>query len=144
MKHSLETICNLLQEKEYKLTPQRKTILKIFLNNEDEHLSAEDVYQMVKKEFPEIGLATVYRTLELLADVEILQKVNFDDGKARYEFTNHNEHHHHHLICLKCSKVIEFNDDLLDTLEQKITDKMGFEVVDHILKFYGYCKECRL
>lgn len=142
MKYSLENIYTLLQEKEYKLTPQRKIILKALLDNEDEHLSAEDVYQKVKLNFPEIGLATVYRTLELLADIDILQKMNFDDGKIRYEFADHDEHHHHHLICLGCAKVIEYNDDLLDTLEDAIFNKTQFKVLDHKLKFYGYCKNC--
>ena len=143
MKYSLETICQKLQEKDYKLTPQRKTILKVLLDNKEEHLSAEDIYQIVKPHYPEIGLATIYRTLELLADIDILQKMNFDDGKARYEFSNHDEHHHHHLICLKCSKVIEFNDDLLDVLEKTISEKKNFEVIDHKLKFYGYCSGCK-
>lgn len=143
MKNSLEVICQKLQEKEYKLTPQRKTILKVLLDNEEKHLSAEDIYQIVKHHYPEIGLATVYRTLELLADIDILQKMNFDDGKARYEFSSHDEHHHHHLICLKCGKVIEFNDDLLDVLEKTISEKKDFEVLDHKLKFYGYCSKCK-
>ncbi|WP_028307250.1 Fur family transcriptional regulator [Desulfitibacter alkalitolerans] len=143
MKNSLEDICQKLQEKEYKLTPQRKTILKVLLDNEEKHLSAEDIYQIVKHHYPEIGLATVYRTLELLADIDILQKMNFDDGKARYEFSSHDEHHHHHLICLKCGKVIEFNDDLLDVLEKTISEKKDFEVLDHKLKFYGYCSKCK-
>ena len=143
MKYSLESICQKLQEKEYKLTPQRKTILKVLLDNQEEHLSAEDIYQIVKPDYPEIGLATIYRTLELLADIDVLQKMNFDDGKARYEFSNDDEHHHHHLICLKCHKVIEFNDDLLDVLEKAISEKKNFEVVDHKLKFYGYCSKCK-
>jgi len=143
VKNSLEDICQKLQEKEYKLTPQRKTILKVLLDNEEKHLSAEDIYQIVKHHYPEIGLATVYRTLELLADIDILQKMNFDDGKARYEFSSHDEHHHHHLICLKCGKVIEFNDDLLDVLEKTISEKKDFEVLDHKLKFYGYCSKCK-
>jgi len=143
VKYSLESICQKLQEKEYKLTPQRKTILKVLLDNQEEHLSAEDIYQIVKPDYPEIGLATIYRTLELLADIDVLQKMNFDDGKARYEFSNHDEHHHHHLICLKCNKVIEFNDDLLDVLEKTISEKKNFEVVDHKLKFYGYCSKCK-
>ncbi|KUO52195.1 MAG: Fur family transcriptional regulator [Desulfitibacter sp. BRH_c19] len=143
MKQSLEVICKKLQGKDYKLTPQRKIILKVFLENEQDHLSAEDIYQMVKHHYPEIGLATVYRTLDLLADMEVLQKMNFDDGKARYEFSSHNEHHHHHLICLRCSKVIEFNDDLLDVLERAISEKKNFDVINHELKFFGYCSECK-
>jgi len=142
VKKSLEVIYQKLQEKDYKLTPQRKTILKVFLDNEQKHLSAEDIYQIVKNQYPEIGLATVYRTLDLLADIEVLQKMNFDDGKSRYELSSHDKHHHHHLICLKCSKIIEFNDDLLDVLEKAIYEKKSFTVINHELKFFGYCSEC--
>ena len=68
-----------LQERQCKLTPQRKIILEVFLNNQDQHLSAEDVHTILRQELSEIGLATVYRTLELLCDMEILHKIDFGD-----------------------------------------------------------------
>jgi Fur family ferric uptake transcriptional regulator len=142
MTYTLDDICKKLQHKNYKITPQRQEILKTLLNNVGKHLSAEEVYNIVKEENLEIGLATVYRTLELLSDIDVLQKLNFDDGKTRYEFNDNEIHHHHHLICLNCSKVSEFEDDLLDTLEANILEKCNFKVVDHKVKFYGYCKDC--
>ncbi|KKM12537.1 Fur family transcriptional regulator [Clostridiales bacterium PH28_bin88] len=143
MSHTLESVCRTLHEKEYKVTPQRQVILKAFLDNADRHLSAEELYNLVKEKHPEIGLATVYRTLDLLAELEILQKMNFDDGRSRYEFADKELHHHHHLICVKCGKVTEFEDDLLESLEAQIARKSGFEIMDHQLKFYGYCDKCR-
>ena len=143
MNHSMEKVCQLLHEKDYKVTPQRQVILKTFLENASDHLSAEDIYRMVKTNNPEVGLATVYRTLDLLAELGILKKLNFDDGKARYEFGETEYHHHHHLICLKCGNVIEFEDDLLETLETMIAKKTDFEVCDHQLKIFGFCKNCR-
>ncbi|GAW94241.1 Fur family transcriptional regulator [Calderihabitans maritimus] len=143
MKHQLEEIYAKFQQNDYKITPQRQVIVKAFLENAKEHLSAEEVYTIVKKEHPEIGLATVYRTLDLLAELDILQKMNFGDGKSRYEFNEQHVHHHHHLICLKCGRVIEFEDDLLETLETVIEKKNGFEIVDHQVKFLGYCQDCK-
>lgn len=133
-----------LREKQYKLTSQRQTILQSFIENPDRHLSAEDVYQIVRGQSPDIGLATVYRTLELLSDLDILQKLDFGDGRNRYEINEMSQpHHHHHLICLSCGRVREFEDDLLETLETAIARKSKFAIVDHQLKFYGYCQECQ-
>lgn len=143
MGQTFETICCKLNEKDYKLTSQRRVILKALLENGEGHLSAEDVYNLVKLKNPEIGLATVYRTLELLAEMEVLQKMNFGDGRSRYELNEGEVHHHHHLICLNCGLVTEFTDDLLETLEEAIASKSGFKIVDHDLKFYGLCQKCR-
>ena len=132
------------RERQYKLTPQRQTILQAFLDHKGQHLSAEDVYTIVKEKSPDHGLATVYRTLELLSELEVLQKMDFGDGRSRYEINENNTpHHHHHLICVSCGKVTEFEDDLLETLESAIARKSNFLIVDHQLKFYGYCQECQ-
>ncbi len=130
--------------KQYKLTSQRQTILRAFLDNQDRHLSAEDVHNIVRQRAPEIGLATVYRTLELFSELDIIQRLDFGDGRQRYELNETSTpHHHHHLICLKCGKVKEFGDDLLETLETAIAKESNFTVVDHQLKFYGYCQDCQ-
>lgn len=143
MQHTMDTIRQKFHDKECKLTPQRQKILKVFMENEDNHLSAEDVYSILKPKHPEIGLATVYRTLDLLADMDVLQRMDFGDGRSRYEFTQNEVHHHHHLICTRCGTVTEFADDLLDSLEEAIARRSGFEVVDHQLKFFGHCQKCR-
>ena len=136
-------MCDRLRDHSYKLTPQRQTILKTFWDNTDRHLSAEDVYMLVKHQDPDIGLATVYRTLDILAEVGILQKNDFGDGRSRYEFSQRDEHHHHHLICKECGEVSEFDDDLLESLETVINKRSGFKVSDHDLKFYGHCAKCQ-
>lgn len=133
-----------LRAREYKLTPQREQILIVLLENKDKHLSAEDVYNLVKKKSPEVGLATVYRTLELFLDNDIIHSVDFGDGRKRYEFGDQKEgHQHHHAICLKCSKVIEIRDDLLEELEEQVIKEHQFTITDHDLKIFGYCKDCR-
>jgi len=142
MTGELQALLSRLHEKDYKLTPQRKVILKAFVENKDEHLSAEDIYGIVKEQYPDIGLATVYRTLDLLAELGILLRMNFGDGRFRYEFSNADVHQHHHLICMECGRVQEFADDLLEDLEKRVGEENGFRVVDHQVKFYGYCSEC--
>jgi Fur family ferric uptake transcriptional regulator len=134
-----------LQEGRYKLTNQRKIVLQVFLDHQNEHLSAEDVHQIVKRQSSDnIGLATVYRSLELLTELEVLQKMDFGDGRSRYEFIEADTpHHHHHLICLGCGIVIEFEEDLLESLETTIFKNSNFTIVDHEVKFYGYCQECQ-
>jgi len=80
----------------------------------------------------------------LLEKFNIVYRVNFDDGYNRYELNYDSEsHHHHHLICLKCGKVIEVKLDLLETLENEIEKENGFKVMDHNVKFFGYCSECQ-
>lgn len=135
-----------LSEKNYKMTPQRKEILQIFIeSNEDKHLSAEEVYELLKQKDFDFGLATVYRNVELLNKLGILNRIEFGDGRTRYELSAANPqlHQHHHLICLKCKKIIEFEEDLLDDLEEHISKKSGFKILNHEVKFFGYCADCR-
>lgn len=134
----------IFRDRQYKLTTQRQKILQAFVDHPDQHLSAEDVYGIVRQSAPDTGLATVYRTLELLSELDILQKLDFGDGRHRYEINETSTpHHHHHLICLSCGRVREFEDDLLETLETAVARKSKFNIVDHQLKFYGYCQECQ-
>ncbi len=136
-----------LAEKSYKMTPQRRDILEVFLDNSDghHHLSAEEVYDILRENNFDYGLATVYRSVELLSSLGLLTRINFGDGRERYELNTatSDEHNHHHLICLNCKKVIEFDEDLLEDLEADVAKKSGFEIVNHELKFFGYCSDCR-
>lgn len=138
----LSSVFRKLEEGSKRLTPQRELVIRIFAEHPGEHLSAEEIHRLVKKEFADMGLATVYRALELLTDLDILQRISFNDGKARYEFNQEELHRHHHLVCLRCGKVDEFNEDLLDSLEDRILKKRGFKVMDHELKLFGICESC--
>ncbi len=140
----MNEVKEMLKEEGYKLTTQRQAILNVIVENQDKHLSPEEIYDIVKLKHPDIGIATVYRTLQLLEKFNIVYRVNFDDGYNRYELNYDSEsHHHHHLICLKCGKVIEVKLDLLETLENEIEKENGFKIMDHNVKFFGYCSECR-
>ena len=134
-----------LAEKNYKMTPQRKGILQVFADYPNKHLSAEEVHEILQKKDLDFGLATVYRNVELLTELGVLAKVDFGDGCTRYELntTDPKIHNHHHLICINCKKVIEFEEDLLESLEKFIEQKSGFQIVNHEVKFFGYCSECK-
>lgn len=133
-----------LKNKGYKLTPQRRSIVDTIIENEGEHLTAEEIYDKVKKNCPEIGLATVYRTILLLEDVGLVSRLHLNDGCSRYELVHSDEaHRHHHLVCNICNRVIEVEDDLLEDLEAEIEGKYNFKILDHSLKFYGICGECQ-
>lgn len=144
---SKEEVAAIIKEKGLKVTTQRVLVLKTLSEYPDQHLTAEEIYELVKVEYPEIGLATIYRTIQLLLELNLIDRIHLDDGFARYEIGNlkqedESKHHHHHLICLKCGKVDSFEDDLLEGLEQKILESTGFVVYDHKVKLYGCCKEC--
>lgn len=142
----MEDLRDRLSARKYKLTPQRKEILQIFIDSEDvKHLSAEEVYELLQQKEFDFGLATVYRNVELLYSLGILNKVEFGDGRTRYELSDSDPqiHQHHHLICLNCKKIIEFEEDLLEHLEIFIEKKSNFKIVNHEVKFFGYCSDCK-
>lgn len=142
-KDKIENLKEFLKEKGYKLTPQRRAILNEIINNEGNHLTAEELYDLVKVGCPEIGLATVYRTVQLLEEMGVVCKLDLDDGRSRYELCHQDDsHQHHHLICNGCGKVIEVQGDLLDEIEEVIEKKYKFTIENHTLKFYGLCSEC--
>lgn len=137
----------LLKQNGLKVTTQRVAILEVLNSRPGIHLTAEEIYDYVKKKYPEIGIATVYRTIQVLSELNLIDKLNLDDGYVRYEISKTgNEsacHHHHHLICLDCGTIYAFQDDLLEILEERIRETMGFEVVDHEVKLYGHCNKCK-
>jgi Fur family ferric uptake transcriptional regulator len=101
----------------------------------------------VKVDWPDIGLATVYRNIQLLSEMNLIDKLNLGDGYVRYEIGDPDQgkhHHHHHMICVSCGKVLAFQEDLLDNLERKIEQTTGFIVSDHEVKFYGLCSDCQV
>ncbi|NMM54061.1 ferric iron uptake transcriptional regulator [Paenibacillus aquistagni] len=144
MEAQIDKIKQQLQSQGYKLTPQREATVRVLLENEEDHLSAEDVFMLVKEKAPEIGLATVYRTLELLSELHVVHKLNFGDGVARYDLRGDDtKHHHHHLICVQCGSMQEIMDDWLGPLEERLEKEYSFHVIDHRLDFQGICKSCQ-
>lgn len=148
MPDNQEQFKELLKKNGLKVTTQRIAILEVLSSRPGEHLTAEEIYDVVREKYQDIGLATVYRTIQMLSELDLIDKLNLDDGYVRYEISNkHHEeggHHHHHLICLDCGNIYTFQDDLLETLETRIGESLGFDVVDHEVKLYGHCKNCRI
>ncbi|SFB17075.1 Fur family transcriptional regulator, ferric uptake regulator [Cohnella sp. OV330] len=132
-----------LLSKGYKLTSQREATVRVLLEYEQDHLSAEEVFMLVREVHPDIGLATVYRTLELLAELHIVEKMNFGDGVARFDLrSDESAHMHHHLICTVCGRLKEIKEDWLGELEQRLAREYGFQVTDHRLEFTGTYANC--
>ncbi|GGJ79831.1 Fur family ferric uptake transcriptional regulator [Anoxybacillus voinovskiensis] len=144
MEDRIERIKKLLHTAGYKLTPQREATVRVLLEHEEDHLSAEDVYLLVKEKSPEIGLATVYRTLELLTELKIVDKINFGDGVSRYDLRQEGAaHFHHHLVCIECGSVAEIQEDLLEDVEAIVERDWKFKIKDHRLTFHGICYRCQ-
>ncbi|KKB36433.1 ferric iron uptake transcriptional regulator [Bacillus thermotolerans] len=144
MESRIDRIKKQLHSASYKLTPQREATVRVLLEHEEDHLSAEDVYLLVKEKAPEIGLATVYRTLELLTELKVVDKINFGDGVSRYDLRQEGAaHFHHHLVCIECGSVDEIQEDLLGEVEQVVERDWKFQVKDHRLTFHGVCWRCQ-
>jgi len=132
-----------------KMTKPRKMVLD-YLSKTAEHLTIDDIYFKLRKKGQDIGLTTVYRTVEILVQNGILNKFDIGDGKARYElaFDTSSEDHHHHLICCCCGMIINYNDfiddeiNLLKKIENELSKKHKFKILNHIIQFQGLCEKC--
>ena len=129
-----------LEKKDLKLTSQRRTILNQAMR--EGHFSAEDLLKFSKKEDPTVSKATVYRTLALLKESKILEEQDFGDGKKLYERAQGRKHHDH-LICIKCGKILEFENEAIERLQDSQAKKNHFRIVYHSLKLFGFCQNCQ-
>lgn len=133
-----------------RMTLPRQVILQA-LDDASKYMTAEEVFMEVHKDYPQIGLATVYRTLNLLADMGLVTKFEFGEGKARYELTERGqkEKHHHLLVCSNCYRVIkysEFSEEeqrLYQEIEKTLEKTYEFAIKRHVVQYYGLCSECR-
>ena len=137
-----ETIEQKCLSKGVKLTDQRRIIAKVISESketygESDHPDVDELYSRVSKIDPKISIATVYRTVKLFEEAGILTKHDFKTGKARYELNDD----HNHLIDIKTGEIIEFVDDEINQLQQKIAEKYGYTLVDHKLELYGMKKK---
>ena len=134
----LEILKNHLTKHSLKLTYQRELILTIFLKME--HVTAEQLYHILAKKDPHIGLATIYRTLKLFCDIGLAQERHFGT-QAHFDNVSH-KGHHDHLICTGCGKIIEFNNCQIEILQEDIAKENGFTIHTHKLELYGLCSAC--
>jgi Fur family ferric uptake transcriptional regulator len=124
-----------------KHTGQRDAILRTFLETH-EHLSTEELHQLVKRTDPRIGFTTVYRTLKLFADSGLASEVAFHDGVTRYEH-QYNRRSHHHMVCTGCGSSVEFFSPEIEKVEKEIGRKHRYVTTSHTFQVYGLCSECQ-
>lgn len=130
-----------IAQKGLKSTRQRDIILDAFLSS-DRHMSIEELYLKLRGKHPNIGYATVYRTLKLFAESGIAREMQFGDGQTRYEHATEGEHHDH-LVCTRCGAIIEFENETIERLQAEVADSHGFLIRTHKLELYGLCAKCR-
>lgn len=139
---SAKTIFSQYLRKNGKLySKQREQILDIFLKTEN-HPTINDLYDLVRKKDPKIGLATVYRTMEVIYDAGLARKVGFGDGIKHYEH-KYKHQQHHHLVCLKCGKVIEVTSSKLEEIQRQLAKKHDFTITRATMRLFGICKTCK-
>jgi Fur family transcriptional regulator, ferric uptake regulator len=131
---------NFIEQKGLKSTRQRDIILEVFLAT-DQHLSIEELYLKLRAKHPSIGYATVYRTLKLFAESGIAREIHFGDGQTRYEHIAEGEHHDH-LVCIRCGRIQEFEDERIEQLQAEVASRHGFRIEMHKLELYGLCANC--
>ncbi|MEA3492734.1 MAG: transcriptional repressor [Campylobacterota bacterium] len=138
----LEEFKQLLKANSLKFTRQRELVLKTLYDHED-HFTPEDLYNLIKKEYPDltIGIATVYRTLGLLEESDIVNSLSFGAKGKKYELAL--KEHHDHLICTQCGMLIEFHDETIEKLQEEIAIKFNFKMTDHTMNITGICEVCQ-
>jgi Fur family ferric uptake transcriptional regulator len=129
-----------LREHGYKLTPQRRAVIAAIAASSD-HLTPNDLYQKVRRDHPAVGLTTIYRTLEILARLELICELHA--GGSCHSYTTGAPEHHHHIICSGCGEVVDFSGYDLSPLEERLSRETGFEIEGHLLEFTGRCRRCR-
>ena len=132
----------LLKDNALKFTIQREVILES-LYKSDEHLTPESLHHLLQENFPDlkIGIATVYRTLALLEDSQMVTSLSFGAQGKKYELGA--KEHHDHMICTSCGNITEFVDEEIEKRQDSIAEELGFKISDHSMQIYGTCKNCQ-
>jgi Fur family ferric uptake transcriptional regulator len=131
-----------LNSRGWRLTPQRETILHVFQNlPRGDHLSAEELQNLLHQRGEPISLSTIYRSVKLMARMGILRELELAEGHKHYELNQPFPHHHHHLVCIQCNRTIEFNNDSILKQGMKQVEKAGFQLIDCQLTIHTICPE---
>jgi len=116
-------------------------VLQILENAPDHHLSAEDVYKILLESGDDIGLATIYRVLTQFEQAGLVTRHYFEGGQSIFELDHGS--HHDHLVCVRCNRVEEFVDEIIESRQKQVAEKAGYQITDHSLNIYGICKKCQ-
>lgn len=125
-----------------KVTLPRVKILEILENARTRHLSAEDIYKILIETGEDVGLATVYRVLTQFEEAKLVVRHNFSEGHSVFELDS--GAHHDHLVCVRCRRVEEFIDNVIEKRQQQVAEQAGFSITEHSLNIYGICRGCQL
>lgn len=136
----LNQMLSRVRDRHFRLTPQRMAILQILANSE-EHPTVEEIYRQVKTRFPTTSLATVYKTISLLKELDEVLELGFPDGSNRYD--GNRPYPHPHAICTKCKKIMDPEISSVDELSEEMRIKTGYTISFHRLDFFGLCPECQ-
>lgn len=129
-----------LRRNGYKVTPQRRVVIRTIINSDD-HLTPAEIHEKVHRDHPGIGLVTVYRTLEVLAALDLVCELHTGSNCPSYTISA--PQHHHHLVCSGCGRVVDFTGHSLEELEERLARESGFRIEDHMLEFIGRCRTCQ-
>lgn len=138
-KERFEIIIRKLRNSGYKITPQRLAIVKILAKSES-HPSVEDIYNLIKNDFPTMSLATVYRNIVLIKSLGEVLELGFPDGSNRYD--GNKPYSHPHVICIKCKKIVDPNLDSFEDMKKEVSAETNFKILNHRLDFFGVCSNC--
>jgi len=141
MKSAKDIFAEYLRNNGMLVSGQREQILDIFLKTE-KHPNINDLYDLVRKEHPQIGLATVYRTMKVICDAGLARETDFGDGVRHFEH-KYRHQHHDHLVCLKCGKIIEVMSPAIERLQENLAKKHKFKALRHRMEIFGLCKTCK-
>jgi len=132
-----------LERRHIRLTPQREAVLLALYRERNGHLTPYELFRKAKQIHPELGLATVYRTLGLFLGTGLLRDVQFDKGITQYELRDAKGSGHHHLVCKRCGRLQEIKGIFPKKLLDQVNEETGFLITDYCCQFYGYCEKCR-
>ena len=139
-KRRMDHMVSKLREHEFRITPQRMAVLRV-LAASDGHPSVEMIYETIKREFPTTGIATIYKTIHVLKQINEVLEIAFPDGSNRYD--GNKPFPHPHVICVRCKKVIDSDLGSLKDITAEAADHTGFDILSHRLDFFGICGDCK-
>ena len=139
-KKVVKKLREIIKQKGLKNTKQREIILETIINSKD-HLGAEDIHKKIEKKYLDenIGIATIYKALKFLEDIELINSITIENTK---KFETNFKGHHDHLVCVKCNTIIEFFSDTIENEQEKIAKNNKFMLLNHTMYLYGYCNNC--
>ena len=140
MEQRLNQMLSKLKENDFRLTPQRLAVLKVLAVSEG-HPTVERIYETVRAEFPTTSIATIYKTVNLLKQLNEVLELGFSDGSNRYD--GNKPYPHPHVICTECKKIFDPNLGSLDDLTKEVIKETGFEILNHRVDFFGKCRDCQ-